>query len=399
MRDVTTTEDAGSAGPMPRPNRAALAWLLLPLAGLALAVWWLLAADPLKGFSNGAPPVENLTFERTVLDADGLAVLVRAGGSEPMTIAQVQVDDAYWQFTQDPPGPIGRGEAVWVRLPFPWVLGEAHAVNIVTNTGATFAHEIGVAVPTPEPSRSGLISQALLGVFVGVVPVALGLMFYPALRGVGRNGLNFLLALTVGLLGFLAVDTIEDALELAGEAAPVFQGPAMVVLAAAASFLILMAVGRRNGAPTGLALATFIALGIGLHNLGEGLAIGAAFASGAAGLGTFLVIGFTLHNITEGIGIAAPILKEKPPLSAFVWLTLLAGGPAVVGLWIGSLAFAPQWSALALAIGAGAILQVIVEITAHLRRGGTGVLTSPAVIGGLIAGVAVMYGTAALVKV
>jgi ZIP family zinc transporter len=80
----------------------------------------------------------------------------------------------------------------------------------------------------------------------------------------------------------------------------------MVVLAATASFLLLMAVGRRHGAPAGLALATFIALGVGLHNLGEGLAIGAAFASGAAGLGTFLVIGFTLHNITEGIGIAAP---------------------------------------------------------------------------------------------
>ena len=140
-------------------------------------------------------------------------------------------------------------------------------------------------------------------------------MFYPALRGVGRSGMNFLLALTVGLLAFLLVDALEEALELAGEAAALFQGPAMVVLAAAGSFLLLMAVGRRSGAPTGLALATFIALGIGLHNLGEGLAIGAAFAAGAAGLGTFLVLGFTLHNITEGIGIAAPILKERPPLA------------------------------------------------------------------------------------
>ncbi|TIO47448.1 MAG: metal transporter, partial [Mesorhizobium sp.] len=122
---------------------------------------------------------------------------------------------------------------------------------------------------------------------------------------------------------------------------------------ATASFLLLMAAGRRSGTPTGLALATFIALGIGLHNLGEGLAIGAAFVSGAAGLGTFLVLGFTLHNITEGIGIAAPILKQRPPLRTFAMLTLLAGGPAVVGLWIGSLAYAPQWSALALAIGAG----------------------------------------------
>ena len=252
------------------------------------------------------------------------------------------------------------------------MLGEAHAVKIVTNTGATFDHEIAVAVATPTTDRASLMSQALLGVFVGIVPVAIGLMFYPALRGVGSNGMNFLLALTVGLLAFLFVDAFDDALELAGEAAALFQGPTMVVLAATASFLLLMAVGRRHGAPTGLALATYIALGIGLHNLGEGLAIGAAFAAGAAGLGTFLVLGFTLHNITEGIGIAAPILKERPPLRTFAGLTLLAGGPAVIGLWIGSLAFAPQWSALALAIGAGAILQVIVEVAALLRRGSSG---------------------------
>ena len=187
-------------------------------------------SDPLGGFNNGAPPVENLTFERTILDADGLDVLVRAGGSEPMTIAQVQVDDAYWQFTQDPPGPISRGATAWIHLPFPWVLGEAHAVKIVTDTGATFDHEIAVAVATPTTDRASLMAQALLGVFVGIVPVAIGLMFYPALRGVGRNGMDFLLALTVGLLAFLLVDAFDDALELAGEAAALFQGPTMVVL-------------------------------------------------------------------------------------------------------------------------------------------------------------------------
>jgi zinc transporter ZupT len=235
-----------------------------------------------------------------------------------------------------------------------------------------------------------------------LLPVAIGLMFYPALRNVGRSGMNFLLALTVGLLAYLLVDAIDDALEMATEAAAIFQGPVMVVLAAAGSFLLLMAIGRRQGAPVGLSLATFIALGIGLHNLGEGLAIGAAFAAGAAGLGTFLVLGFTLHNITEGIGIAAPILKVRPPLWTFAALTLLAGGPAVIGLWIGSLAFAPQWSALALAVGAGAILQVIVEVSAYLvRTGGQGLrsLVAPASMAGLAAGVAFMFVTAMLVKI
>lgn len=393
------------AAPLPpakTQRRLAWLWLALPFVAILLAVAWLVATDPLKSFQNGAPPVENLTFERTILSADGISFFVRAGGSGPMTIAQVQVDDAYWQFKQDPPGPLARGSTAWIAVPFPWVLGEAHAINVVTNTGATFGHEIPVAVPTPVQDRASLASQAILGIFVGLVPVAVGMLFYPVLRGVGRDGMNFLLALTVGLLAFLAVDATAEAFELAGEAAPLFQGQVMVVLAGAAAFLFLMAAGRRQGAPTGLSLATFIALGIGLHNLGEGLAIGAAFAAGAAGLGTFLVLGFMAHNVTEGIGIAAPLLKVLTPLWTFAALALLAGGPAVVGLWIGSLAYAPQWSALALAVGAGAILQVIVEVTDYLMRAdgrGRTALTAPATIAGLAAGVAVMYLTAMLVKV
>ncbi|MEP0498837.1 MULTISPECIES: metal transporter [Alphaproteobacteria] len=379
-----------------------LVWVILPLLVLAAAIWWLIATNPIARFDNGAPPVEALTVERTILDQNGLRLLVRAGGSEPMTIAQMQVDAAYWEFVQTPAGPIARGDTAWISLPFPWVLGEAHTVVFVTNTGATFEHAIPVAVATPVATSGNLVSQAILGAFVGILPVAVGLMFYPALRGAGPATMDFLLALTVGLLGFLIVDTLEDALEFAAQAAAVFQGQAMVVLTAAASFLLLMAVSRRQGRPSGLALAAYIALGIGLHNLGEGLAIGAAFAAGAAGLGTFLVIGFTLHNITEGIGIAAPILKVRPPLWAFAALTLLAGGPAVAGIWLGSLAYAPHWSALALAIGAGAILQVIVEVGALLARnrgGANAAISSPPVLAGLAVGVAFMYVTAMLVKI
>ncbi|ASQ15100.1 ZIP family metal transporter [Sinorhizobium meliloti] len=381
-----------------------LLWLVLPLIVLVAAVLWLLQSDPLRGFDNGAPPVENLTIERTVLDEDGLRMLVRAGGSEPMTIAQVQVDAAYWQFTQEPAGTISRGDTAWVAIPFPWVLGEAHKVTFVTNTGATFDHEIPVAVPTPKVSGNALVSQALLGAFVGILPVAIGLLCYPALRGAGSNTMTFLLALTVGLLTFLLVDTLTEALEFASQSAAIFQGSVMVILTAVASFLTLVAIGRRHGSPTGLALATYIAIGIGLHNFGEGLAIGAAFAAGAAGLGTFLVLGFTLHNITEGIGIAAPILKIRPKLVHFVGLTLLAGGPAVLGIWVGSLAFAPHWTAIALAIGAGAIAQVIVEVTALLARSESirpdfARLLSPAAFSGVTTGLAFMYVTAMLVKI
>lgn len=377
-------------------------WLALPVLLLAITSAWLLSSDLFRSLERGAPPVERLTFERTVLDQDGIHLKVRAGGSEAMKIVQVQVDEAYWKFTQEPAGDLPRVASAWLHIPYPWVSGEAHEVKILTNLGTSFTHEIAVAVATPKPSLDELAPQALVGAFVGIVPVALGLMLYPVLRRLGRDGLSFLLALTVGLLAFLFVDTVEDALELAGEAAAVFQGHVMVIIAALMTFLVLLGIGRRHGLPTGLALATYIALGIGLHNLGEGLAIGAAFAAGAAGLGAFLVLGFTLHNITEGIGIAAPLLRARPPLMSFIGLALLAGAPAIAGMWLGSLAVSPHWAALALAVGAGAVLQVMVEVGAYLMRTGSSkawILASPTVITGMACGIAVMYATGMLVKV
>lgn len=378
-----------------------LLWVALPMFLFGLAAAWLVLGDPLRAFDTGAPPVEKLTFERRVLDENGIHLKVRAGGSEPMTITQVQVDEAYWKFTQEPPGDLARVASAWIRIPYAWVVGEAHKVKVVTKTGTTFEHEIAVAVPTPKPHINQLRPQALVGAFVGILPVALGLMFYPVLRRVGRDGLNFILALTGGLLVFLLVDTLEDAFEMAGRAAAAFQGHVMVVLVALFTFLGLLAIGRRHGTPSGIALATFIALGIGLHNLGEGLAIGAAFATGAASLGTFLVLGFTMHNITEGIGIAAPMLKARPSLMTFVGLALLAGAPAILGMWLGSLALTPHLAALALAVGAGAILQVLVEVGAYVVRGQGGVAKalSPAIMGGLVLGVVVMYATGMLVKI
>jgi zinc transporter, ZIP family len=396
---VDVSEPTGSV----RPRAFAdLLWFALPLAVLLLAAAWLMGGDWLKAFETGAPPVEKLTFERTILDGDGIHVKVRAGGSEGITLAQVQVDEAYWRFTQDPPGPIDRMSSAWLHIPYPWVLGEKHEIKVLSRTGVAFEHEIEVAVATPQPHAGVLVPQAMLGAFVGIVPVVIGMLFYPAMRNIGGSGMNFVLALTVGLLAFLFIDSMKEALELAGKAAPSFQGTTMVLLVAATAFLLLFVTGRRHGIPTGLALATYIALGIGLHNLGEGLAIGAAFAAGVAGLGAFLVLGFTLHNVTEGIGIAAPLVDDRPSLPVFAGLAILAGAPAIVGMWLGSLSYSPQWSALALAIGAGAILQVIIEVGAYLaRRAGwqDAKWLSPSTLGGFIVGIGVMYMTAMLVKV
>ncbi|MFC3284592.1 metal transporter [Litchfieldella rifensis] len=376
--------------------------LLLPIVLLGGAIAAFLVTEPLSLLGVSPPPIEQLTVERTVLDEEGIGLKVRASGSEAMHIAQVQVDGAYWRFTQEPAGALARGESAWIRLPYHWMEDELHEVTFVTNTGATFVHTIEVAESTPEMSAEQFIGYGLLGLYVGVLPVALGMLFRPALQRAGARGLEFALALTLGLLVFLLVDTVDEGLELGEQAASLFQGTALVWLASLIMFGALMAIGRRHREPPrGLALARYIALGIGLHNLGEGLAIGGSFAAGAAALGTFLVIGFTLHNLTEGIGIAAPLTRERVRWSSWVGLVALAGLPAVLGTWLGAYAYAPHWSALLLGLGAGAILQVIVEVGDYLRRtiAHEGVLVSLTSVAGFALGIVIMYATAYFVQV
>jgi ZIP family zinc transporter len=375
---------------------------LLPLALLALLVGTFLTVKPLDRLTSDVPPVETLTVERTSLGPDGISVWVRAGGSAPVSIAQVQVDGAYWTFEQVPPGSLSRLEAARIDIPYPWVAGETHHLVFVTSTGLTFDHTIDVALPTPALSSGDLLAFGAVGLLVGLVPVALGMMFYPVLRGASRRGLEFVLALTIGLLVFLLFDTLEEGLEVASGAASTFQATALVWLAALLTFLALLVAGRRGGrAPEGVALAAFIAFGIGLHNLGEGLAIGASFATGEAALASFLVVGFTLHNVTEGIGIAAPLTERAPRLAVFAALAALAGLPAVIGTWGGAFAFSPHWAALCFGIGAGAILQVVVEVGAYLhrtaKRAGETWLSNASLLGFAL-GLAIMYLTAMLIR-
>ncbi|TFH87775.1 metal transporter [Billgrantia azerbaijanica] len=383
-------------------RRRAWVSLLLPLVLLGAAIATFVATNPLGLIGVSPPPLEELTVERTRLDDTGIALKVRAVGSEPMHIAQVQVDGAYWRFTQTPGGPLARGESVWLELPYPWVEDELHEITVITATGVTFHHTIEVAEASPRVSARQVAGYGLLGLFVGVFPVALGMCSRPALQHAGARGFQFVLALTLGLLAFLLVDTLEEGLEIGAQAASLFQGQTLVWLAAVVAFITLVAIGRRHHRPPeGRALAWYLALGIGLHNLGEGLAIGGAFATGAAALGTFLVVGFTLHNLTEGVGIAAPLTREAVPAWAWGGLVALAGLPAVLGTWIGAYAYAPHWSALFLGLGVGAILQVLLEVAAYLQRTAAareGRAISATSVAGFAAGVAVMYATAFLIQ-
>ena len=384
---------------------AALVPLLLLAALIALIVKTS-PADRLRG--DGAPPVERLVIDRAVLRADGIHLSVLNDGPDPVTIAQVAVDDAYWTFTADGGTVLDHLDRTRLTIPYPWVEGEAHLVKILTSTGTAFEHEIAVAVTSPEPNARYLLTFTLIGIYVGVIPVALGLLWYPLTARLGRTGLDVLLALTVGLLLFLLVDAAHEGLEAAGQLPGSYQGVAVFFAGAFGAYLALEAVGAwlrkrraqaRIAGSAGWVLALLIAIGIGLHNFGEGLAIGAAFALGEAALGTLLIIGFTLHNTTEGLAIIAPLAKERPSVPALIRLGLIGGVPTIAGTWLGGLVYSPLLAVLFLGLGAGAIAQVVLQI-ARQMSGGAAIAerfaTAP-VLAGLFAGFAVMYATGLLV--
>ena len=357
---------------------------------------------------EGYPPVEKLAFQRVELGPDGIVATVFNDGPDLVTVAQVQVDDAYWAFTADPaPAKAHLGQTT-LTIPYPWVHGETHVVRVVTATGVTFDREVAVAVETPRPNARFLGIFALIGLYVGVIPVAFGMLWLPFVTRVGRAGVDFLLALTVGLLLFLLIEAGEEGLAAAALVPGSYQGVSLFVFGGLAAFVGLEVVGARlrerrqatgEAEGDGWVLALLTATGIGLHNFGEGLAIGAAFALGEAALGTVLIVGFTLHNTTEGLAIVAPLAGEPVRIGQLVRLGALGGGPTIIGAWVGGLVYSPVWSVLCLALGAGAIAQVVVQLARQATGGGSVVrhVTTAPVASGLFTGVTVMYVTGLIV--
>jgi ZIP family zinc transporter len=409
-------------------------WIIIPILAIGVMLVFFAFGNPLSLFTADLPPIEDLTIERIRVLEGGFEVSLVNGGPDPVTVAQVLVDDAYWSHEINPSSTIPRLGRATMEIPYPWVETEPHEIVVITSTGVTFQAEVPVAVVTPTPGLQEFLAYGLLGVYVGIIPVALGMLFFPAMKLMGRKWLGALLALTVGLLVFLLVDTLLEAFELSGNLPGVFQGIPLILFSALLTWLLILAISSQRKKSIGadparqaLYVATMIALGIGLHNFGEGLAIGVAFSIGEAALGSFLVIGFMLHNITEGVGIVAPLVPGKkesktgnpsetsseslaqasantmktPSLWIFAGLVLLAGAPAILGTWIGGFAFSPLLAAVFLGIGVGAIWQVIVEVVGLLRRyaerEGTP-LVSWINLGGFLVGIGIMYLTALLVK-
>ena len=394
-------ESPGAEGRLP-------AWLLglAPLALIAAAIGaFALLGGPGLGDRNGVP-VEELVVDRTVMRPGEIEMTIRNDGPDPVGIAQVSVNDAYVDFdaTEREVGRLGSTE---VTVPYAWIEGQAYEVFLLTSTGGVVEHAIDAAAETPAIDTGFFGLMALLGVYVGVIPVALGMLWLPFVRRIDRRWLQALLALTVGLLAFLAIDAVGEGVEIAAAGSQALGGPGLVFVGALLAWLVLSAIDayvsdrRRRAAGAGAGgayLALLIAIGIGLHNLGEGLAIGAAYAVGALALGSFLVVGFAIHNTTEGLAIVAPLAERPPGIGRLALLGLIAGAPAILGAVIGAAAFNSSLAALLLGAGAGAIAQVIQQILPSIRddRGRT---FHPIAVAGLIAGIALMYLTGLLVSV
>jgi len=393
----------------PPETSGARLWLLglIPLALMA-GIVVLFASLGAPGLAERrGPPVEDLAVDKIALHPGIIELTVRNDGPDAVSVRQVIVNDAFANFTSKYEQ-LTRLAADTIRVDYPWIEGEAYEISLLTSTGGVIPAEIPVAVETPEAGPGFYGLMALLGTYVGVIPVLLGMLWLPLLRRSKPSVIRVLIAFTIGLLVFLIVDALLEGIEIAGQGSQAFGGQALVYLGAIVGYLVLATVDSTmrsrgqaaSGGATagGLHLALLVAVGIGLHNLGEGLAIGAAYAAGALALGALLVIGFAIHNTTEGLAVVAPVAKNRPSLWTLAGLGLLAGGPAIAGAWIGASAFNGSLVAFLLGIGAGAIAQVIVQLAPFIRNE-TGQFLYPKSAGGLLAGIGVLYATSLLVSV
>jgi ZIP family zinc transporter len=384
-------------------------WTLVPIL-LLVAVVALFSArggSVLELVGQSPPPADEFDIRRVELSPGEVRIRVTNPQREDLTIATVTVDDAIVPFTVEGDETLGRLRSSTIVVPYDWVEDEPLAVGVTSSTGIQTTAEVAAAVETPGPSVDGFFGYALIGALVGIVPVALGLLWLPSLRRARPEWLAAFMALTAGLLTFLAVEALAEALELQAVLPGSLGGPGLVVFGVALSYLALTFLAQRlgsggvsrGGALGGLALALLVAIGIGVHNFGEGLAIGTSFALGELTLGTFLIVGFMIHNVTEGLGIAAPAAEgsSRPGLGRLALLTLIAGAPTILGAWIGGYITNDVLGVLFFSLAAGAALQVVVEVVRYVARRAPGGLTSGYAVGGFLAGLAIMYVTGLLV--
>jgi len=386
-------------------------WLsaVLPLILIIILVTSFVKYGPLGVFEAGFPPIENIFIQKIVLEPEIMILKVINDGPESATIAQIMVNEVFWQFTMEPSqtlNPLEKGE---IKLHYPWIEGDPYGLTLVLSDGVTIEGEIGVAALTPKFNLLYFKTFVLLGIYVGIIPVLLGLLWFPFLRRLKWKWYNFLLGLTIGLLIFLGFDALEEAFELIKQVPSAYNGFGILVIGFFLAIITLAAVSHKTEHLNkekgehfkALSWGYLIALGIGLHNLGEGLAIGSAYAIGEIALGSTLVIGFMVHNVTEGIAIVAPLTRSykeiKQMIGHLILMGLIAGGPTIIGTLIGGFTYSAAFGILFLAIGAGAIFDVSFDIMHGMAKGKwLSIFTIQNVLG-FLSGLLIMYVTGFLV--
>lgn len=382
---------------------------LMPLILLGILLFVFVKFGPLGVFKSTVVPIENIFLQKVTFSPEHISVDVFNDGPEPVTIAQVLVNDAYWKFDMEPSNTLEPLEKGKIEILYPWLEGDAEFIKLISRNGVTFEKEIAAATITPRFNWFYFKTFVLLGIYVGVIPVLLGLLWLPFLRMLREGWYSFLLALTVGLLVFLGFDALTESFDIIGTLPQAFNGAGILLIGFALSVMILSAVSYKTEHLTkgkgehvqALIYGYLIALGIGLHNLGEGLAIGSAYSVGEVALGSLLVIGFMIHNVTEGVAIIAPVARVHRLIKNFylnlVLMGVLAGAPTIIGALIGGFSYLPALSVFFLAIGAGAIFDVAFDIMHYMAKGRWLSLFTITNVLGFLTGLLVMYTTGFLV--
>src|ERR671918_1204575 len=293
--------EAATRAASTRTARRRPSWLagLIPVAVLAVAIGAFVAFDA-PGLDRIGVPEEELAIERTVLKPGEFELHVRNDGADPVQVRQVIVNDGYASFTQTDEE-IGRLGGSEIDVQYPWIEGQAYEIALLTATGATIDHAIDVAVETPDADLGFYGLMALIGLYVGVIPVAIGMLWLPWVRSVDARWMRFLMAFTVGLLAFLGIDALLEGSELAGEGPEALGGAALVWLGAVGAYLVLSGVdgwlrGRRDEAAAGGALEVDAARPLGEDGTGRSLSRdGPGRSLGEDGPG---------HSLGEGAGSA-----------------------------------------------------------------------------------------------